>query len=300
VSERRQSAVAVAASEAHYRLLAENTADIVFRLHNGIVSWMSPSVKDALGDDADSWIGRDITTRIHPDDLAVYMDALARIRRGEVVVSRARIHDHQGVFHWIQAHAKQYLDPNGLADGIICSMRIVDAEVAAEQVLDRLARFDDLTGLLNRGEALRRLDSTTRTVRSPGQHTAVLFCDVDRFKQVNDALGHAAGDEVLRVLAQRIRDCVRTSDLVARMGGDEIMVVLLGLNDPEAAVRIAEKIRASAAEPINTAEGIVHTSMSIGVTSMADGENPDALIARADSAMYEAKDIGRNRVIRVG
>ncbi len=299
VTERRESAVAIAASEEHYRLLAENTADVVFRLRDGIISWISPSVTDALGDDVDAWIGRDVTVIMHPDDLSVYMEGLVRVRQGETVVSRVRVLDNHGVFHWIEAHAKQYHNPEGVVDGAICSMRLVDAEVAAEQVLDRLARFDDLTGLLNRGEALRRLAYATSTLRTPGEHTAVLFCDVDHFKQVNDTLGHAAGDEVLRTLAQRTRDCVRTSDIVARMGGDEIMVVLQGLADPDSALLVAEKLRASAAEPISTPDGVVHCSMSIGVTTVADGEGPDALIARADAAMYEAKSTGRNRVIRV-
>lgn len=287
------------ASEEHYRLLAENTADVVFRLSEGVVSWISPSVRDALGSDEEYWIDRDVTTVIHPDDLPTYLDALQRVREGETIVRRVRIHGDDGVFHWIEAHAKQYLNPDGAVDGAICSMRIVDEAVAAEQILDRLARFDDLTGLMNRGEALRRLERASHTARSGGSHNAVLFCDVDRFKQVNDTFGHTAGDEVLRVLAQRTRECVRASDIVARMGGDEVMVVLWGLSDPEDAMTIAEKIRSSAAMPISTGEGIVHTSMSIGVTAVNANETADALIARADSAMYEAKDIGRNRVIRV-
>lgn len=299
VTERRQTAVALAASEEHYRLLAENTADVVFRLSEGVVSWISPSVRDALGSDAEYWIDRDVTTVIHPDDLPTYLDALQRVREGETIVRRVRIHGDDGVFHWIEAHAKQYLNPDGAVDGAICSMRIVDEAVAAEQILDRLARFDDLTGLMNRGEALRRLERASHTARSGGSHNAVLFCDVDRFKQVNDTFGHTAGDEVLRVLAQRTRECVRASDIVARMGGDEVMVVLWGLSDPDDAMTIAEKIRSSAAMPISTGEGIVHTSMSIGVTAVNANETADALIARADSAMYEAKDIGRNRVIRV-
>ncbi len=300
VTERRQSAAAVAASEEHYRLLAENTADVVFRLRDGVVLWMSPSVRDALGGDADTWIGRDVTALIHPEDLLVYAEGMVSVRQGESIVRRARILDDQGSFHWVEVHAKQYLNPDGTVDGAVCSLHIVDADVAAQEVLERLARFDDLTGLLNRGEALRRMSAATSRLRTQGKHTAVLFCDVDHFKQVNDTLGHAAGDEVLRVLAQRTRDCVRTADLVARMGGDEIMVVLLDLIDTESATRVAEKIRSSATKPIHTSAGIVHTSMSIGVTAVTEGEDPDELIARADSAMYEAKSIGRNRVIRVG
>ena len=136
--------------------------------------------------------------------------------------------------------------------------------------------------------------------RSSPPQTAVLWCDIDRFKNVNDTNGHATGDQVLQKLAGRIRSSLRSSDdLAARMGGDELMVVLHGVRTLQDATDIAEKIRRFAAEPIETAAGPITITLSIGVTLAGPAEAADTVLARADSAMYQAKAAGRNRVVAV-
>ncbi|MCS5691431.1 GGDEF domain-containing protein [Cyanobium sp. FGCU-6] len=171
--------------------------------------------------------------------------------------------------------------------------------MAAERLLERQARTDDLTGLLNRREALGRIDRLTTGEHRRGQREALLFCDLDRFKGTNDHYGHAAGDLVLCAVAERIRGFLRAEDLAARVGGDELLVVLRGVQCKENALTIAEKIRSAVQEPVLTPAGAVQVSLSIGVTLVAPGEGTDALIARADAAMYEAKQEGRNRVIPI-
>jgi diguanylate cyclase (GGDEF)-like protein len=131
-----------------------------------------------------------------------------------------------------------------------------------------------------------------------GRTDAVLWCDIDRFKVVNDTYGHAAGDAVLEALADRLRSCLRTpNDLGARLGGDELMVFLHGVRDLQDAVDIAEKLRRHAAEPIPTSSGPLRVTLSIGATLARPDESTDALIARADDAMYQAKKSGRNQVV---
>jgi diguanylate cyclase (GGDEF)-like protein len=125
----------------------------------------------------------------------------------------------------------------------------------------------------------------------------VLFCDLDRFKSSNDSYGHAAGDELLRTVSDRIRGCLRSGELAARIGGDELLVMLQGVQDLANAVAIADKIRVATLDPIPTTAGEVRISLSIGVTLARPHESSDALIACADAAMYTAKQIGRNRVI---
>jgi diguanylate cyclase (GGDEF)-like protein len=183
---------------------------------------------------------------------------------------------------------------------VLASFHLIEEQVAMEQELERRARTDELTNLLNRKEVFERIEAFSGQHPRTGQAIAVLFCDLDKFKLVNDTYGHAAGDEVLRVMADRIRACLRsTDDLGARVGGDELLVVLHGVQDLASAAAVAEKLRASAAEPIAVPGGTIHTSVSIGVTLARPGEKTEALVARADDAMYRAKEHGRNQVIPI-
>ena len=170
-----------------------------------------------------------------------------------------------------------------------------EALIEAKQEVERLARFDSLTGLVNRAEALSRLQAALDCSRSP-DYLGVLFCDVDRFKAINDTYGHSAGDAVLATLAERICQCVRHGDTVGRTGGDEMLVLLPGLHDIGEAAQIAEKIRKRAAEPIYQSGKTFSVTLSIGATLAISGEPVVETTARADAAMYEAKHRGGNTV----
>ena len=130
-----------------------------------------------------------------------------------------------------------------------------------------------------------------------GDATAVLFCDLDNFKEINDTFGHVPGDELLRTVATRIRMGLRSGDMAARIGGDELMVVLQGVRSLNDAMAIAEKLRRAVAEPIPTSAGYLSITLSIGVTMVQPDETHDAIISRADRAMYRAKQTGRNQVL---
>lgn len=183
-----------------------------------------------------------------------------------------------------------------MRDALSVTWRDITERYQAAQHLQRLAHHDALTGALNHGEALRRLGATLRDERSPGEHVAVLFCDTDLFKHINDTQGHAAGDQVLVALTQRIAQCVRRQDLVARMGGDEFLVVLSDVHSIDEALEVAEKIRQAAEDPIPVGDRVLLTSLSIGVAVSHGDEELDRLLERADIAMYTAKRAGRNRV----
>lgn len=134
-----------------------------------------------------------------------------------------------------------------------------------------------------------------------GGDIAILFVDFDKFKDINDAYGHAAGDEVLRVTADRLRSCLRHSDdLGARVGGDEMLVVLHGVHGVKDAVGIADKLRRSAAAPVRHDGISVEATVSVGVALARAGESTAELVARADAAMYAAKQRGRNQIVMVG
>lgn len=162
----------------------------------------------------------------------------------------------------------------------------------SSQILVHQATHDALTGLPNRAYVLKRL---TRNVEA-GHPCAVLFCDLDGFKAVNDALGHGAGDELLGQVAERIRGCVRHGDLVARLGGDEFVVVVDNLSDPSVAEAVARSIAAGLTEPWTLGQSEVAVSVSVGVAHCIGQDiDADELLRRADMAMYKAKQTGRAR-----
>ncbi len=305
--DKEQASRRRAEAEARYRILAENLVDVVVlldgvtvvHLDGSRVAWISPSVEAAFGDPPPRWIGTDFIQRVHPDDISEVKATLAGLAQGGTVVARFRVGSDDGDYHWVDARCKPYIDADGDIGGILIALRMVDDLVDAERRLLRQARLDPLTGLVNRGEAIARLEAALTDCGRAGPHLGLLFCDVDQFKSINDAWGHAAGDVVLATMADRIRGCVRDSDTVGRIGGDEMLVLLPGVHDLEEVAAIAEKIRACASEPIQHNGQNIRATLSIGAALSSPDESADHLTARADAAMYQAKQAGRNTVCRI-
>jgi diguanylate cyclase (GGDEF)-like protein/PAS domain S-box-containing protein len=167
----------------------------------------------------------------------------------------------------------------------------------SEEQLRQLAHYDNLTGLPNRVLFLDRLDQALSQARRNTWTLAVMFLDLDRFKNVNDTLGHGAGDLLLRQLSERIAACVRSGDTVGRLSGDEFAVVLSSLTSPEDAGIVAQKMMAALTRPFDLDGKEVFASASIGITLYpGDANEREALLRNADTAMYRAKEMGRNRV----
>jgi diguanylate cyclase (GGDEF)-like protein/PAS domain S-box-containing protein len=297
VTDRDAVSKKLAASEEQFRLLAENSSDVVIRIgRDGTVLWVSPSVTSVLG-----WSQTDCIGRL-ADDLFATSEGREQFRRelqkalmGQAVTLRSQLAAKGGDVHWVEIHAGPFRTQERQIDSIVASFRGIDAEVRAEAILEHRASTDELTNLLNRKEALERVEILNKR---GGQQMAALWCDIDRFKVVNDTYGHAAGDAVLKALADRIRGCLRsTDDMGARIGGDELLVLLHGVRDLKDAMDIAEILRSRAAEPIPTPAGPITITLSIGVTLARPDERTDALMARADDAMYQAKNRGRNQVV---
>lgn len=298
VTERFEAAARIAESEEQFRLLAENSSDVVMRSTDGRLSWLSPSLTRMLGWSPDEWVGHVLAEFAHPADLE--LAGLGGVEHaGGRTTTRLRMRAKDGGYHWVEVHANQVPPTSGGQRGIVASLRTIDDVVAYEAELQRRATFDDLTGALKREEAMRLLTNMASYWRDPGRDSAVLFCDIDAFKQVNDTYGHVCGDEVLRTLVDRIRGAVRASDVVARMGGDEFLVVLDGIHGMAEALQIAEGIRRAVGAPIAVADASVTATLSIGVILRKPGEDADVLISRADTAMYAAKSAGRNQVVAV-
>lgn len=185
---------------------------------------------------------------------------------------------------------------NRTHDGLSLTWRDVTERVEAARAMASLAQTDPLTGLLNRAEALHRMESARGHRRHPGTYVAAIFCDIDQFKDINDRYGHHAGDRVLQEVASRVQASVRDGDIVARFGGDEILVLLDGVHGLADAQTVANVIHGRMADPIPVNGESVGVTLSIGLAVTDTLSDIAGLIARADAAMYNAKRV-RHRVI---
>jgi len=168
--------------------------------------------------------------------------------------------------------------------------------LAQEERIRHQAYHDDLTGLPNRASFAEQLDAIARRARRAGWACAVMFLDLDRFKVVNDSLGHHAGDQLLRVAATRIQRCIRDSDMLFRMGGDEFTVLLEDVRGPEQTAAVAHRILEAMTEPVQLQQHEIRVTASIGMALFPrDDPTGERLVKSADTAMYRAKELGRNR-----
>lgn len=209
--------------------------------------------------------------------------------QGELVERRR-----DGSLYTVSQVISPLLDARAQVTHFLAIQHDISASVRERDAIRRLAYHDSLTGLPNRALFLQLLGEAIGSADNGRRRLAVLFLDLDYFKNVNDALGHAAGDRLLVAVADRLRAAVRKTDIVARMSGDEFTILLPKLDDAEVARALAKKLLASIARPFGLAEHKIETGVSIGIGIYPDdGDTAEALLARADAAMYRAKTGGR-------
>jgi diguanylate cyclase (GGDEF)-like protein/PAS domain S-box-containing protein len=171
----------------------------------------------------------------------------------------------------------------------------ITQQKAAQQKIEHMAHYDQLTGLPNRMLLQDRFERAVAYARREREKLALLFVDLDNFKYINDVFGHAMGDRVLRIVAHRLRDWLRVTDVLSRHGGDEFVVILTGIKDPGAVALAAEKIVQLMREPIEVDGKVFHIGASVGISLYpSDAEDFDALLSQADMAMYHSKATGRD------
>lgn len=186
-------------------------------------------------------------------------------------------------------------DPQGRIVKYVAILNDITDKCRLEKEIEFRANYDLLTGLANRSLLIERLDHTLKLGRRQKEASAVLFIDLDHFKRVNDKLGHSVGDKLLQEVAGRLRQCVRETDIIARQGGDEFVVVLAHIKGGDDAARVAEKIIDSLSSPFHLDASIISIGASIGIAlAPDDGNDVDTLFRNADLAMYRAKSLGRN------
>jgi diguanylate cyclase (GGDEF)-like protein/PAS domain S-box-containing protein len=191
---------------------------------------------------------------------------------------------------------RELTNDDGTVRGAIACVADVTEAAHMREELERRVTFDELTQCYNRSAILERLDSML-LLANHLSGLAVLFLDLDCFKGTNDRFGHAAGDELLRCIGSRLLECMRGSDLVGRLGGDEFLIVCPDVATPEAALEIARRIVTAVAQPATIGTASITPSSSVGIAWTDVPLNPDIFVARADSAMYESKRLASGPVL---
>ncbi|UBF29012.1 EAL domain-containing protein [Kovacikia minuta CCNUW1] len=299
LSDCKQAEEALRESESRYRLLAENTNDLVC-LHNlqGHYLYVSPSCEPLLGYRYQEMLGQDPYRFFHPDDRdRIYQEAHLAAIRGKPVPITYRILHKSGHYVWFETLTKPILNASGEIVQLQTTSRDVTERIQAQAQLRYDALHDELTGLPNRYLLMERLElAINRTTRFENYHFAVLFLDLDRFKVINDSLGHLAGDQLLIAIAQKLQATLRSIDLAARLGGDEFVILLEEITEIQEAVRATERIFATLQTPFMIEGRQVYTTFSIGIVlNTKDYRQASHLLRDADIAMYRAKNMGKAR-----
>ncbi|KTD82414.1 EAL domain-containing protein [Legionella waltersii] len=270
---------------------------IVLATLDGYLNKVNSAFCKMLGYDKDELQNmhfRDIT---HPDDLESSLDNVQQLVHEKIshFQMTKRYVCKNGHITWANVNVSMARDESQIPLYFIINILDNNKQKDMEAQLERKAYFDELTGLVNRNQLEHLFDRVLSTSRRHNRKFAVLFLDLDKFKQINDTLGHAAGDQLLKLTAERLKNCHRSDDIVSRLGGDEFVVILTDLSRDDSAAIAAEKIKNSLLRPAKIMEHEVYMAVSIGISIYpTDGVHYQTLIRNADSALYKAKENGGN------
>lgn len=287
-------------SRERYRELFDNASDIILTHDlSGRITSANRAALHAFGYDQVDIIGMNVQSIVLEDYIPRLTEHAADHETGPytTVPYEVMAHTRSQQAVWLEVNPR-LVRKDGVPVGVHIIARDVTERKEAEETIRHQATHDSLTGLPNRRLFSDRLRTALYQSQREATLTAVLFADLDRFKLVNDGLGHAVGDQLLQRVANRLGECVRDGDTVARRGGDEFTVLLNSLVNTDAAADTAERIIAALERPFTIQGHTVHIGTSVGIAVFPDdGATPEDLIRRADIAMYRAKTDGRGRAL---
>ncbi len=291
-------------SEARFSSLVQNSSDVVMVVAaDSSMTYVSPSVERVLGHGHEQLTGSKLTDHVHPEDKAQVLQFLTSgDRDGDdprpALTEFRLLHRDE---HWLHVESQRtnlLNDPN--VNGIVLNIRDIGERKAFEEQLQHQAFHDRLTELANRALFRDRVEHALERQTRDGRPVSVLFLDLDDFNTINDTLGHALGDQVLKEVAQRLTGCLRAADTAARLGGDEFGILLEDGGVGFEAVEVASRIMAALEAPIRLGGKTVSVRASIGIAAARPGEegapqSGEELMRNADVAMYMAMEAGKGR-----
>ncbi|MGD9561443.1 MAG: PAS domain S-box protein [Pyrinomonadaceae bacterium] len=300
ITERKRHDRAIKDSELRYRQLGEGISHQVWTGDgSGKVDYVNERMVAYLGRSREDLIsGNEWPSVVHPDDLDECLKRWQHsVESGETYDVEFRLKRHDGVYRWHKARATCGLDENGKISKWFGTNTDIDDQKQSEEKLHYFARHDPLTDLLNRAEFMYHLQhAIDRAKANPAARFAVLFLDLDRFKVINDSLGHLVGDQLLCQIGRCLEKNIRPGDVVARLGGDEFTILLNRTGGLEEVIHVAERVQHNLASAFQIDNHEVFTSASIGIIVSDDiSRQPEDFLRDADTAMYRAKEAGKAR-----
>jgi len=296
ITERKQAEEALISSEEKYRTLIENINDVFYALDTGgNISYVSPVVERLTKYKVSDLIGKPFTPLIYPDDLPALLESFNRLVSGQLEPWEFRILDKDGRIIFVRTSSRP-IYKDGQVVGITALMTDLTERKLMEQKLEEMATHDFLTGLPNRVLLLDRFNIAAALAHRNKARLAVMTLDLDKFKTINDTLGHDAGDQVLKAVSKRLTGIIRASDTFARVGGEEFTLVMMETNHIQDATAIAQKILDSFIELLSIDGHQLHLTTSIGIAIYPeDGQDLETLTKKSDAALYYSKGHGRNQ-----
>lgn len=284
-------------SQERFRSIVQNSSDLVTLIDpDATICYQTPSVESVLGYAPAELVGVKLTELLHPDDatraIAFFTEAMRQ--PGITSTIEWRMQHRDGSWLHIETVGNNLIDDPNVGQMVLNSRDITERKTLEEQLAHQ-AFHDPLTDLANRALLKDRVERALRERKRSEQPFAILFCDLDNFKNVNDSLGHQVGDELLIGVAERLRACVRPADTVSRLGGDEFAILLEDATSVSNAVVVADRIIESLQEPFTLQGKHAFIDTSIGIAMSDPREGADELLRNADIAMYMAKGGGRGR-----
>jgi len=300
VTAQIQSEQALQKSEDRYRIVADYTHDMECWVSpTGTMLYVSPSCERITGYPREHFLSVPdaLEQLVLPEDLDAWQRFHSGGFQGEDESLDFRLRHRDSGLRWVSETKREVMSGNGGSLGSRISLRDITGRKEMELQLRHLALHDPLTGLANRTLCLDRVrQAMERARRRQPYHFSLVFLDLDRFKVLNDSLGHAFGDKVLMAVSDVLRDCVRGLDTVSRFGGDEFVLLLEELSSPRETIQAVQRMRKALAMPLSVDGHEIQLTASLGITLGAqESDTPEDLLRNADVAMHQAKKAGRNR-----